>query len=157
SPLLSAQVGDLIVGPAVTWVHGEGPWPIGADRELSAGAGPAGLLRVPPSSGLDPRGGTVVSAGTVAWQADAKRRWARATAATERCTDTAEVADMAQERDLPMAIVRAGSDLADEDLPVDLTLWLRPTGWATGLQAIVGSRCSVARLNRVRKQRRVAA
>jgi adenosylhomocysteine nucleosidase len=64
---------------------------------------------------------------------------------------------VAQERGLPMAIVRAVSDLADEDLPLDFNLFLRPTGWAKGMQALIGSPSSVAGLNRLRKQSRVAA
>jgi adenosylhomocysteine nucleosidase len=56
-----------------------------------------------------------------------------------------------------MAIVRTVSDLADEDLPLDFNLFLRPTGWVKGMQAIIVRPSSLAGLNRLRKQSRVAA
>jgi adenosylhomocysteine nucleosidase len=56
-----------------------------------------------------------------------------------------------------MAIVRTVSDLVDEDLPLDFNLFLRPTGWIKGMQAIVGRPSSVEGLNRLRKQSRLAA
>ena len=56
-----------------------------------------------------------------------------------------------------MAIVRAVSDLADEDLPLDFNLFLRPTDWMKGMQAIILRPSSLAGLNRLRRQSRVAA
>ena len=56
-----------------------------------------------------------------------------------------------------MAIVRTVSDLVDEDLPLDFNLFLRPTGWIKGMQALIGRPSSVEGLNRLRKQSRVAA
>jgi adenosylhomocysteine nucleosidase len=53
--------------------------------------------------------------------------------------------------------VRTVSDLVDEDLPLDFNLFLRPTGWIKGMQAIIGRPASVEGLNRLRKQSRVAA
>jgi adenosylhomocysteine nucleosidase len=71
--------------------------------------------------------------------------------------ESAAVAAMAQERGLPMAIVRTVSDLVDEDLPLDFNLFLRPTGWIKGMQAVISSPSSLMGLNRLRKQSRVAA
>ena len=155
--LAPAQVGDLIVGTAVSSVHGEGTWTMGNDRVLCDGAVRADLLLVAQNAGLVARVGTVVSSGTVVWQAEEKRRLRRLTDATGLDMESAAVAEVAQERGLPMAIVRAVSDLADEDLPLDFNLFLRPTGWAKGMQALIGSPSSVAGLNRLRKQSRVAA
>jgi adenosylhomocysteine nucleosidase len=56
-----------------------------------------------------------------------------------------------------MAIVRTVSDLVDEDLHLDFNLFLRPTGWVKGMQSLASSPSSVAGLNRLRKQSRVAA
>jgi adenosylhomocysteine nucleosidase len=155
--LAPAQVGDLIVGTAVFSVHGEGSWTMGNDRVLCDGAVRADLLLVTQNAGLIARVGTVVSSETVVWQAEEKRRLRRLTDATGLDMESAAVAEVAQERGLPMAIVRAVSDLADEDLPLDFNLFLRPTGWAKGMQALIGSPSSVAGLNRLRKQSRVAA
>src|SRR5207237_4463748 len=71
--------------------------------------------------------------------------------------ESAALAELAQKRDLPMAIIRTVSDLADEDLPLDFNLFLRPTGWAKGMQTLISSPSSVEGLNRLRKQSRVAA
>ena len=155
--LVPAQVGDLIVGTAVNSVQDEGSWTIGDDRVHCDAAIRDGVLLVAKSAGLVARVGTVISSGTVVWQADEKRRLRRLTDATGLDMESAALAGMAQERGLPMAIVRTVSDLADEDLPLDFNLFLRPTGWAKGVQAFVGSPSSVARLNRLRKQSRVAA
>ena len=155
--LVPAQVGDLIVGTAVTSVHGEGTWTIGDDRVLCDGAVRAGLLLVAQSAGMVARVGTVVSSGTVVWQAEEKRRLRCLTDATGLDMESAALAGVAQERGLPMAIVRTVSDLADEDLPLDFNLFLRPTGWAKGMRALISSPASVEGLNRLRKQSRVAA
>lgn len=155
--LVPAQVGDLIVGTAVTSVHSEGIWTIGDDRVLCDEEVRAGLLLVAKNAGLVARVGTVVSSGTVVWQAEEKHRLRSLTDATGLDMESAAVAEMAQERGLPMAIVRTVSDLADEDLPLDFNLFLRPTGWAKGMQALISSPSSVEGLNRLRKQSRVAA
>jgi adenosylhomocysteine nucleosidase len=155
--LVPAQVGDLIVGTAVVSVHGKGTWTMGNDRVLCDGAVRAGVLLVARDAGLVARVGTVVSSGTVVWQAEEKRRLQHLTDATGLDMESAALAELAQERGLPMAIVRTVSDLADEDLPLDFNLFLRPTGWAKGMQALIRSPSSVEGLNRLRKQSRVAA
>ena len=155
--LVPAQVGDLIVGTAVSSVYAEGTWTMRNDRVLCDEAVRAGLLIAAQDAGLVARVGTVVSAGTVVCQAQEKRRLRRLTDATGLDMESAAVAAVAHERGLPMAIVRTVSDLVDEDLPLDFNLFLRPTGWIKGMQAIVGRPSSVEGLNRLRKQSRVAA
>jgi adenosylhomocysteine nucleosidase len=155
--LVPAQVGDLLVGTAVASVHGEGTWTMGDNRVLCDGTVRAGVLLVAQNAGLVARVGTVVSSGTVVWQAEEKRRLRRLTDATGLDMESAAVAEIAQERGLPMAIVRTVSDLVDEDLPLDFNLFLRPTGWVKGMQSLASSPSSVAGLNRLRKQSRVAA
>jgi adenosylhomocysteine nucleosidase len=155
--LVPAQVGDLLVGTAVSSVHGEGPWTMGDDRVHCDEAVRAGLLIVAQEAGLVARVGTVVSSGTVVWQAEEKRRLRRLTDATGLDMESAAVAEMAQERGLPIVIVRTVSDLLDEDLPLDFNLFLRPTGRIKGVQTLISCPSSVVGLNRLRKQSRVAA
>jgi adenosylhomocysteine nucleosidase len=154
--LVPAQVGDLIVGTAVSSVQGEGTWTMGGDRVLCDGIVSAGFLIVAQDAGLVTRVGTVISSGTVVWQAQEKRRLRRLTDAAGLDMESAAVAAVAQERGLPMAIVRTVSDLVDEDLPLDFNLFLRPTGWTKGMQALIGRPSSLVGLNRLRKQSRVA-
>ena len=155
--LVPAQVGDLIVGTAVSSVYDEGTWAMRNDPVLCDETVRAGLLTVAQDAGLVARVGTVVSSGTVVWQAEEKRRLRRLTDATGLDMESAAVAAVAQERGLPMAIVRTVSDLVDEDLPLDFNLFLRPTGWIKGMQSIIGRPASIKGLNRLRKQSRMAA
>lgn len=155
--LVPAQVGDLIVGTAVSSVHGEGTWTMKNDRVLCDVAVRGDLLIVAQHAGLVARVGTVVSSETVVWQAEEKRRLQHVTEATGLDMESAAVATAAQERGVPMAIVRTVSDLVDEDLPLDFNLFLRPTGWVKGMQALIGHPSSLAGLNRLRMQSRVAA
>jgi adenosylhomocysteine nucleosidase len=103
------------------------------------------------------RVGTVVSSGTVVWQAREKRRLHRVTDATGLDMESAAVAAVAQERGVPLAILRTVSDLVDEDLPLDFNLFLRPTGWIKGMRALIGRPSSFVGLNRLRKQSSLAA
>ena len=155
--LVPAQAGDLIVGTAVSSAHIEGTWRMKDDRVLCDGAVRAGLLIVAQDLGLVARVGAVVSSETVVWQAEEKRRLHQLTDATGLDMESAAVAAVAQERGLPMAIVRTVSDLVDEDLPLDFNLFLRPTGWIKGMQSVIGHPSSVVGLNRLRKQSQVAA
>lgn len=155
--LVPAQVGDLIVGTSVSSVQADGTWMLGGDCVLCDAGVRQGLLTVAQDAGLVTRVGTVVSSETVVWQAEEKHRLQRVTGATGLDMESAALAEMAQERGLPMAIVRTVSDLADEDLPLDFNLFLRPTGWIKGMQALIGHPSSLVGLNRLRKQSRVAA
>ena len=155
--LVPARVGDLIVGTAVSSVHYDGTWTMRDDRVLCEGSVRAGLLTVAQDAGMVARVGAVVSSGTVVWQAEDKRQLRRLTDATGLDMESAAVAAVAQERGVPLAIVRTVSDLVDEDLPLDFNLFLRPTGWIKGIQALIGRPSSFVGLNRLRKQSRVAA
>jgi adenosylhomocysteine nucleosidase len=155
--LVPAHVGDLIVGTAVWSVHTEGSWTIGQDRVSCDEMVSANMLAAAKDAGLIARIGTVVSSDTVVWRAQDKRRLQHLTEATGLDMESAALAAVAQERGLPMAIVRTVSDLIDEDLPLDFNLFLRPTGWMKGMQALIGRPSSVEGLNRLRKQSRVAA
>jgi adenosylhomocysteine nucleosidase len=155
--LVPAQVGDLIVGTAVSSVYVEGTWRTRDDRVLCDGAVRAGLLIVAQDAGIVVRVGAVVSSETVVWRAEEKRRLHQLTDATGLDMESAAVAAVAQEQGVPMAIVRTVSDLVDEDLPLDFNLFLRPTGWIKGMRALIGRPSSVVGLNRLRKQSRVAA
>ena len=155
--LVPAQVGDLIIGTTVSSVHPGKTWTMGDDRVSCDEAIRTRLLNVAKDAGLVARVGTVVSSETVVWQAQEKRRLRGQTDGTGLDMESAAVAAVAHERGLPMVIVRTVSDLVDEDLPLDFNLFLRPTGWIKGMQAVIGSPSTIEGLNRLRKQSRVAA
>jgi adenosylhomocysteine nucleosidase len=155
--LVPAQVGDLLIGTAVSSVQAEGNWTMSADPVPCDETVRAGLLVVAQDAGLVARVGTFVSSGTVVCHAEEKRRLQRLTDATGLDMESAAVAAVAQEQGLPMVIVRTVSDLVDEDLPLDFNLFLRPTGWVKGMQELIGRPSSIGGLNRLRKQSQVAA
>jgi adenosylhomocysteine nucleosidase len=155
--LVPAQVGDLIVGTAVSSVQGDGTWGMGNDLVLCDEAIRADILLAAQEARMAVRTGLVVSSGTVVWQAEEKRRLQRVTEATALDMESAALASAAREHRVPMAIVRTVSDLVDEDLPLDFNLFLRPTGWLKGMQAIIVRPSSLAGLNRLRQQSRIAA
>jgi adenosylhomocysteine nucleosidase len=155
--LVPAQVGDLIIGTAVSSVRAEGTWTVRNDRVSCDETVCADLLAAAKDAGLVVRVGPIVSSETVVWQALEKQRLQRLTDAAGLDMESAAVAAVAQERDLPVAIVRTVSDLVDEDLPLDFNLFLRPTGWLNGMQSLIGRPSSLGGLSRLRKQSRVAA
>jgi len=155
--LVPAQVGDLIVGTAVSSVYFEETWTMRDDRILCDETLRTAVLRVAQDAGMVARAGVVVSSGTVVWQAQEKRRLHRLTEATGLDMESAAVAAVAQERGMSMAIVRTVSDLVEEDLPLDFNLFLRPTGWIKGIQALIVHPSNFSGLNRLRKQSRMAA
>ena len=155
--LIPAQVGDLIVGTAVSSVPSDEMGAMGDGSILCDEAVRSGLLAVAEDAGMAVRVGTIVSGPTVVWQAEGKRRLRRLTDATGLDMESAALASVARERGVPMAIVRTVSDLVDEDLPLDFNLFLRPTGWMKGLWALILHPTGFVGLNRLRKQSRVAA
>lgn len=101
--------------------------------------------------------GRIASTPRIIWQADEKRAIHDLTGAVGLDMESAALAAVAQEQGIPMAIARTVSDLAEEDLPLDFNLFLRPTGWLAGLRALIGQPLSIAGLNRLRKQSRMAS
>ena len=155
--LIPAQVGDLIVGTAVSSVPSDEMGTTGHGSILCDEAVRSGLLAVAEDAGMAVRVGTIVSGPTVVWQAEGKRRLRRLTDATGLDMESAALASVARERGVPMAIVRTVSDLVDEDLPLDFNLFLRPTGWMKGIWALIRHPTGFVGLNRLRAQSRVAA
>ena len=155
--LAEGAVGDLIVGTEVRSVHHEGAWTVSdkviiCDKDIRAR-----LCAAAERAQLSFKIGSLVSAPTVVWQAEEKRALRRLTQAVGLDMESAALATAAQEQGLPVAIVRTVSDLIDEDLPLDFNLFLRPTGWMKGMQALVCRPSRLVGLNRLRKQSRLAA
>ena len=101
--------------------------------------------------------GRFVSTDRIIGSASEKRRFAHATGAIGLDMESAALAAEAQRAQVPFVIVRAASDLLDEDLPLDFNLFLRPTGWLKGVAAIVGRPSCITGLRRLHRQSREAA
>ncbi len=156
--LTSADVGDLIIGTEIIsvfchdgqWIKGEGIGSCSRDEQIR-------LLSVGQETGITAKTGRIVSTPRIAWRADEKRAIRNLTDAVGLDMESAALAAVAHERGIPMAIARTVSDLADEDLPLDFNLFLRPTGWLMGLWALIGHPSRFIEIYRLRIQSRVAA
>ncbi len=107
---------------------------------------------------VDPSGhvGRFVSTDRVVTSAAEKRRFAQTTGAIGLDMESAALAAEAQRVRVPFVVVRAVSDLLDEDLPLDFNLFLRPTGWITGIASLLRAPGSLHGLARLRRQSRTA-
>ena len=99
----------------------------------------AGVLLVAQNAGLVARVGTVVSSGTVVWQAEEKRRLQRLTDATGLDMESAALAGWRRNEACRWRSYGQCLIWRMRDLPLDFNLFLRPTGWAKGMQALIRS------------------
>ncbi|HZC67565.1 MAG TPA: hypothetical protein VE201_03005, partial [Nitrospirales bacterium] len=77
--------------------------------------------------------GPVVTVANVVSKADEKQGLARASGAIAVDMESAAFARAAHVVGVPFLLVRAVSDRADEDLPMDFNLWLSPWGRVQGV------------------------
>jgi adenosylhomocysteine nucleosidase len=153
--LIAVDVGALLAGYDVALTRGQGADASptiavqGIERDAVVGlvknAEPAGHI------------GRFVSTDHVVTSAAEKQRVAQVTGAIGLDMESAAVAAEAHRAQVPFVVVRAASDLLDEDLPLDFNLFLRPTGWLKGVAAIVGRPSSITGLCRLHRQSRAAA
>ena len=77
------------------------------------------------------------SAARVLCRADEKRALAEASGAIAVDMESAEIARVAASRNVPFLLVRAVSDRAADDLPMDFNLWLTPGGRVRAVAQLV--------------------
>ena len=152
--LVPAQVGDLLVGTDVR-MKMDG-------REAHAKRSCTGeivtaALRAAERAGLPVKAGSFVTAPRILWHSAEKRAVAAMTGATGLDMESAALAEAAAERRVPFAIARSVSDLVDENLPMDLNLFMEPADWLKGLAACVAAPSCVGGLLRLRAQMRTAS
>jgi adenosylhomocysteine nucleosidase len=150
--LIAAEVGALLVGCDVVFAGARGAEPIdvpGPERDA--------VLALVAGSAQSAHVGRFVSADRIVGSASAKHRVAGSTGAIGLDMESAALASEARYAHVPFVIVRAASDLLDEDLPLDFNLFLRPTGWIKGLALVLSSPTSLRGLGRLRRQSLVAA
>jgi len=153
--LVAMDVGALLAGYEVALVRGQGPdmSPLSAVPGIERDVVVDLVGRVEPSGHI----GRCVSTEYVVTSAAEKQRFAQVTGAIGLDMESAALAAEAWRAQVPFVVVRAVSDLVDEDLPLDFNLFLRPTGWLKGLATLVGRPSSIAGLRRLQRQSRVAA
>lgn len=153
--LIPAEIGDLLAGCEVTLAEADGERQSGP-IEVPGEARDAFLSCVSRRVRPDHRG-RFASVDRVVGRAREKRRFAQATGAVGLDMESAALAGEASRACVPFAILRAVSDLAEEDLPLDFNLFLRPTGWFEGVGALLTSPPSLSGLMRLRRQSQCAA
>ncbi|HSA61946.1 MAG TPA: hypothetical protein VLE03_06870 [Nitrospiraceae bacterium] len=153
--LIRTEIGALLVGREVVLDGMQSPEASGAidvpgvERDAVLGL----------ANGTVPPGhvGRFVSTNRIIGSAMEKGRVALSTGAIGLDMESAALAIEAGRAQVPFVIVRAASDLLDEDLPLDFNLFLRPTGWLKGIAAVLGAPSSLLGLGRLRRQSLTAA
>ena len=155
--LVPAQVGELMLGTQSIAARSKEDWEI-QDDVISCDDGLNERMGVlAREAGLPVQTGRFVSVATVVGRSKEKRRLSRAADAVALDMESQALGAAARQRGVPFAIVRTVSDLLDEDLPLDFNQFLRPLGWAKGLQQVLAHPGSLAGLNRLRQQSGLAA
>ena len=153
--LVPAEIGDLLVGKDVSLVEAQG-----AEQSCAIdvpGAERDAMLAIAESLVPHDHVGQFVSADRIIGRAVDKNQVARTTGAIGLDMESAALAIEARHTQVSFVIVRAASDLLDEDLPLDFNLFLRPTGWLKGIAAVLGAPSSLLGLSRLRRQSQAAA
>ncbi len=146
--LSAAGVGDMLVGTEVVEhpaVEHASPLPCSSSLATHA-------MNVAGAVKLAAVAGRFVSTGRVVCRGKEKRAIARRTQGLGLDMESAALAAVAQEAGISFAIMRTVSDVRDEDLPLDFNLFLRPTGWISGVASCLRAPSSVIGLSRLRRQ-----
>ena len=83
------------------------------------------------------RSGRFVSVNRVLNRSVDKQTMRTSTGAVGVDMESGVIGEVAQKHGVPFLIVRSISDGAHEDLPIDFNLFLRPSGWLTGMMHII--------------------
>ena len=103
------------------------------------------------------RAGRFVTVPRILWRACEKGKVAAATGAVGLDMESLAVGATAREHQVPFVIIRAVSELVDEDLPLDFNLFLTPADWLRGALTCLAHPSCVVGLLRLRAQSLVAS
>lgn len=143
-----AGIGEVIVGSEVCDWTNEPPRTVyRSDAGLLATAREAvGPARTAWSQGA------VVTVDNVVWRAAEKQALGKVSGAIAVDMESAAIARAAASRNVPFLLVRAVSDRAGDDLPMDFNLWLTPGGRVRALAQLVRRPAILCALFRMRHQ-----
>jgi len=96
--------------------------------------------------------GRMVTVQRIVNRAIEKQEIANRTGAIGLDMESAPLGHIAEEKKIPFVVVRAISDLMDEDLPEELNIFLSPFGWVKGLPSVMASPKNWAHLFRLQTQ-----
>jgi adenosylhomocysteine nucleosidase len=153
--LAASSIGDLFVGTdviAATCGGASTSDAVTCDHDFAAMA-----MRAARAASLPVQAGRFVSVPRILWRGEQKRRVATETGAIALDMESAAIGAVAGEYRIPFVVIRAASDLLDEDLPLDFNLFLTRTDWLKGAWACVSRPTSLWGLRRMRTQMRTAS
>lgn len=150
--LASSQIGELLIGTdVIRYRNGacsrDAVEAVPCSPEFSAAA-----IKAACGINVAARAGRFVTVPLVLWRAREKGEVAAATGAVGLDMESAAVGAAARERQIPFVIIRAVSDLVDEDLPLDFNLFLKPAGWLHGALTCLTRPSCIIGLHRLRTQ-----
>ncbi len=153
--LVAADIGTLLAGCTVVYQGADSD----ESREVLDMPGHARDLVMALVETLVPAEhiGRFVSTDRIIGSVAEKRKFALSAQAIGLDMESSALAAQARRARVPFVIIRAVSDLLDEDLPLDFNLFLRPTGWLKGIGAVLAAPSCVLGLGRLRRQSLVAA
>lgn len=154
--LTASSIGELFVGTEVITARSEGTKELRAEVVCDQ-AWVDMALRAAQDQALPARAGRFVSLPRIVWQGEDKRWVATATGAVALDMESAAIGAIAAEHRLPFVVIRAISDLLDEDLPLDFNLFLERTDWLRGAWTCVSRPTSLLGLRRMQTQMRTAS
>lgn len=152
--LIPSQVGELLIGTQA----------VRHDRDEGGGVPQVGdVLECDPSLThlaretairlhLRAQSGRFVTSSRVACLAKEKGVIRAMTGGVGLDMESAAVGTAATERRVPFIVVRAVSDLVDEDLPLDFNLFLAPGGWVRGAASLLSHPWRISGLIRLKDQ-----
>ena len=128
-----AGIGELVMGTEVrNWTKEKPRMRLRTDPALLVMAREtAGVARTAWSQG------SLVTVNNIMWRATEKQALGRESGAIAVDMESAAIAQAAGERGVPFLLVRAVSDRAEEDLPMDFNLWFTPWGRVHGAVQIL--------------------
>lgn len=157
--LRPVQIGDILIGTAVMFESDLQRLEDRSGRTACEKHVIATALREAAEAGLAAHTGDFITTPRVVWRAADKRPLAEAAGdgAIGLDMESAALAAVARAHGIPFAIIRATSDLLDEDLPLDFNLFLNPADWFRGMLVCLAKPTSLLDLWRLRRQSAIAS
>lgn len=152
--LTDSSIGDLFIGTEIVPLRSPAfvEHPIVCDNETAAL-----ILRLAHVSAMPARAGRFVSVPRIIWRADEKRRLADETGGLALDMESGAIGSEAAAHRIPFAIIRAASDLLDENLPLDFNLFLAPRDWPKGVWSCIVRPAHLIGLSHLRKHMQIAS
>jgi adenosylhomocysteine nucleosidase len=150
--LTPSRIGDIVVADQVWQESSSSRLPLPVKPFLCHSGFAQKAFKVGLSIDEHTRLGRMVTVQRIVNRASEKQEIAKRTGAIGLDMESAVVGKIADTKNIPFVVIRAISDLMDEDLPEEFNLFLRPLGWVKGLLLVITSPEKWAHLIRLRTQ-----